>query len=74
MALNIGDRVGPYELLEEIGSGGMGVVFRARELDGGGIVAVKTLAASSSVRAARLRHEATFLIGRRISPVLMSSR
>lgn len=61
MALNIGDRVGNFELLEEIGSGGMGVVFRARDLLTGTLVAVKTLASSSSLRAARLRHESDFL-------------
>ena len=61
MALNIGDRVGSFELLEEIGSGGMGVVFRARDLNSSRVVAVKTLASSSSLRAARLRHESRFL-------------
>lgn len=31
MALSVGDKLGPYEILAPIGSGGMGAVFRARD-------------------------------------------
>ncbi len=36
-----GDRIGRYELIEEIGHGGMGVVFRAKDLDLDRKVAIK---------------------------------
>lgn len=39
----INAKVGPYEILEEIGAGGMGTVYRGRETLTGQIVAIKSL-------------------------------
>src|SRR5262245_59227564 len=41
MSLSAGDRLGPYEILSSIGTGGMGEVFRARDSRLGRDVAVK---------------------------------
>jgi serine/threonine-protein kinase len=43
MSFAPGDRLGPYEILESAGSGGMGVVFRARDTRLDRIVAIKVL-------------------------------
>lgn len=57
-------RLGNYELLEEIGRGGMGVVYRARQLGIGRIVAIKMIFAdefTSPDSVARFRFEAEAL-------------
>jgi serine/threonine protein kinase len=43
MALIVGTRLGPYEILSLIGEGGMGEVYQARDTRLNRTVAVKTL-------------------------------
>ncbi len=43
MALQVGDRLGPYEVTAKIGQGGMGEVYRARDTTLDRDVAIKVL-------------------------------
>ncbi|WP_342375652.1 protein kinase [Myxococcus stipitatus] len=53
----VGARLGPYELLEVLGQGGMGVVYRGWDPATGEPVALKTVRAASEVPLASIRRE-----------------
>ena len=55
MTISPGARLGPYEVLGQIGAGGMGEVYRAKDSRLGRDVAIKVLPASFSQDADRLR-------------------
>ena len=64
MALSAGDRLGPYEIVEPLGAGGMGEVYRATDTKLGRDVAIKVLpaeVAQDPERLARFRREAQLL-------------
>ena len=50
MALAPGTRLGPYEVIGPLGTGGMGEVYRASDARLGRDVAVKVLPATSGIR------------------------
>ena len=64
MPLVSGTKLGPYEILSQVGAGGMGEVYRARDTRLGRMVAVKVLPAAFSSdedRLQRFEHEARLL-------------
>ncbi|HUD70342.1 MAG TPA: serine/threonine-protein kinase, partial [Dongiaceae bacterium] len=66
MALSVGSRLGPYEIVAALGAGGMGEVYKARDTRLERIVAIKVLpshvAANPELRA-RFEREARALSG-----------
>jgi eukaryotic-like serine/threonine-protein kinase len=54
MALPAGSRIGPYEIIDAIGAGGMGEVYRARDAKLARDVAIKVLPAEFALDADRL--------------------
>jgi eukaryotic-like serine/threonine-protein kinase len=66
MALQVGSRLGPYEILAPIGAGGMGEVYKARDTRLDRTVAIKVLpehVSSNPELKARLEREAKALSG-----------
>jgi len=64
VSLSAGARIGPYEIVEPLGAGGMGEVYRARDTKLNRDVAIKVLRADLSTNAdrfARLEREAQLL-------------
>ena len=64
MTISAGDRLGSFEILSAIGAGGMGEVYRARDLRLNRDVAIKVLPeafAADSERVARFAREAQLL-------------
>src|SRR6478736_7007523 len=55
MTVSTGSRLGPYEILAQIGAGGMGEVYRAKDARLKRDVAIKVLPAAFSQDADRLR-------------------
>src|SRR5437588_3429559 len=55
MAIGVGTRLGPYEIVGELGAGGMGVVYRARDTRLNRFVAIKFLSSNVVDEPARRR-------------------
>ena len=54
MSLSAGERLGPYEIVNALGAGGMGEVYRARDTNLNRVVALKILPESFAADADRV--------------------
>jgi serine/threonine protein kinase len=66
VALQIGNKLGPYEIVVSLGAGGMGEVYRARDTRLGRTVAIKILpteVSSDPARKQRFQREARIISG-----------
>ena len=63
MKLATGTRLGPYEIQQPVGSGGMGVVYRADDARLGRRVAIKVLPQADSEHLKRFEREARLIGG-----------
>lgn len=61
MPLSAGDKLGPYEIQDQTGGGGMGVVYRARDPRLDRQVAFKLLPAAMAAEALQEAHAHGFL-------------
>src|SRR5881296_2208741 len=64
MTVAVGSRIGPYEIVSALGAGGMGEVYRARDVKLGRDVAIKVLPTAFTTdpdRLARFEREARVL-------------
>jgi serine/threonine protein kinase len=50
-------RIGPYEVLGQVGQGGVGVVFRAKHAESGALVALKTVRVRTTAHLSSVRRE-----------------
>jgi serine/threonine protein kinase len=51
----IGSRLGRYEIVDTLGEGGMGVVYKARDAQRDRFVAIKVLPGASATQVGRVR-------------------
>jgi len=74
MNLDRGTKLGPYEILEPIGAGGMGAVYKARDTRLDRVVAIKISAAQFTERFEREARAIAALNHPHICTPMMSGR
>ncbi len=74
MTLTAGTRLGPYEVLAPLGSGGMGEVYKARDTRLDRTVAIKILSSADPELKARFEREAKTIAALTLPRVLLCSK